>query len=566
MRYITFILLLLSVSFSSQNLVLVKDGIAVSRIVIPSKATTIEKKSADELQNFIQQISGAQLPIVSDKETKQINEVLVGNTSHYSDSHYAGLEDDGVLIKTLPGKLIIAGGKGKGTLNAVYEFLENNMGCRKFTNDFVKIPKKKTITLSSINYKYNPPYTFRSVYSLDAIWFQSYAEWHKLYQPFEGRGTKVHTFKELLPAEKYYKTHPEYFALVNGKRIPNQPCLSNLEVFNIMKNNLALLIKQHPEFKIWSVSHNDNADYCHCSLCESVQKKGNGFSETLIPFVNKMAAAFPAYTISTLGYNQSVLPSKYTKPEKNVEIMFCMTYSDKIKPINESSDQSIVNALFEWKKQTDNIFIWDYPVNYNHSLAPFPSINTFQPNMKFYRENGIKKVFEQLIGTQKGEMSELKSYLLAKLMWNPDIDVEAITNEFLQAYYGNAWVEMREYLNLLNTEANKSGIFMNEYSDPLTYKNTLYSEKNMAKYRALFKSAELKEPNSNILAKESLGLDYVELLISKNDLTRMNRNGGKKVFIDKASAFEQKLNKLGVVKLSSDSRTPAEFKKELLSQ
>ncbi|WP_164466983.1 DUF4838 domain-containing protein [Chryseobacterium taklimakanense] len=562
---LSFCFVLISFFGKTQSIEIANNGFSKTQIVIPKNATSDEKEAADVLRSYISRISGVALPVVYDTEKSLTSEILVGLTSRTDKNILSGVDPDGVVIKNSGSKLIISGGSDKGVLNAAYEFIEKYLGCRKFTNDFVEIPKQTVIKISALNVKYNPPFTFRSVYSLDAIWHKEYRDWHKLNSEFEGRGSQVHTFKELLPAEKYFKIHPEYFALVNGKRTATQPCLSRPEVFTIMKENLAAAIIKNPQFKIWSVSHNDNGDYCHCELCEPKHNKGNGFSETLIPFVNKIASAFSRYTISTLAYNQSMLPPVLSAPANNVEIMFCLTYTDKIVPLATAKDDTAIiikRSLNGWKNLTSNIFLWDYPVNYNYSLAPFPNLQTLQPNIQYFRQHNIKKVFEQLIGTQKGEMSELKSYLLAKLLWNPDIDLAATQDEFLKGYYGKGWQDIKSYLRLLETEAKKSGMVMNEYVNPTLFLNTIYSDSNMQKYRALFNSAMQKEPGT-ILQKESLSLDYIDLLKLKTKAGTA-KSGNYKNLQQKADVFVQKANKLGVVKLENDGKSPEDFRNELL--
>lgn len=562
---LTFCFILFSFFGKTQSIEIANNGISKAQIVIPKNATSVEREAADALRSYISRVSGVAVPVVYDVEKSLSSEILVGATSRTDKNVLSGVDPDGIVIKNSGPKLIISGGKDRGVLNAAYEFIEKYLGCRKFTNDFVEIPKQAVIKISALNVKYNPPFNFRSVYSLDAIWHKEYRDWHKLNAAFEGRGSQVHTFKELLPAEKYFKNHPEYFALVNGKRTASQPCLSRPEVFTIMKENLAAAISKNPQFKIWSVSHNDNGDYCHCDLCEPKHKRGTGFSETLIPFVSHIADAFPGYTISTLAYNQSMLPPALTAPAKNVEIMFCLTYTDKIVPLDTAKDDTAIiikRSLNGWKSLTSNIFLWDYPVNYNYSLVPFPNLQTLQPNIQYFRQQNIKKVFEQLIGTQKGEMSELKSYLLAKLLWNPDIDLEATQDEFLKGYYGKGWQDIKNYLRLLEMEAKKSGMVMNEYVNPELFLNTIYSDSNMIKYRAFFNSALQKEPGT-ILQKESLSLDYLDLLKQKKR-TVTSKPSNFKILQKQADHFVRKANSLGVVKLQNDGRSPEEFRNELL--
>src|SRR5690606_874898 len=144
-------------------------------------------------------------------------------------------------IKTDSARLIIAGGSEKGTLYGIYSFLEEYLGCRMYSASVKIVPKQKNITLGTINDTQVPVITFRDTH-YRGTWDPEYTEWHKLDpEPDGGRpdwGMWVHPFNELVPPSTYYGQHPEYFALVKGKRIPTQPCLSKPAVLEININNL----------------------------------------------------------------------------------------------------------------------------------------------------------------------------------------------------------------------------------------------------------------------------------------------------------------------------------------
>ena len=51
-------------------------------------------------------------------------------------------------------------------------------------------------------------------------------------------GSVVHTYEVLVPPEKYGKTNPEYYSLIDGKRNPvTQLCLSNPDVLTLVVQN-----------------------------------------------------------------------------------------------------------------------------------------------------------------------------------------------------------------------------------------------------------------------------------------------------------------------------------------
>jgi alpha-glucuronidase len=158
-------------SAQAQQFTLVKRGTAKSRIIIPEKATVIEIQAAKVLQDYIQRISGASIPIEADNTQLQKGEILIGNVNRpeLKEVPKEKLDKDGLFIKNNGSNLVITGGTDKGILYGVYTFLEKYMGCRKYSSAVTYVPKKKTIVLSSINDMELPAFTYRETFYRDAV-------------------------------------------------------------------------------------------------------------------------------------------------------------------------------------------------------------------------------------------------------------------------------------------------------------------------------------------------------------------------------------------------------------
>ena len=285
-------------------MVLADNGKSQYSIVVAPDADKDELFASSEFQRYFENVTGVKLRIDKKQNLAGPYFIRIGKNTRFKNIPAVG--DDGVIIKTDNSGLIISGNMNRGLLYAVYSFFEKYLDCRFFALDEIKIPKKSNVTIPQLNYSYSPPFTFRSYYSQENS-NKAYADFHKENYFFEGRLYHAHSLAWLLPAEKYFKTNPEYFALIDGKRDPSQVCFSSEGALAELIKVLQREIQATPN-KVWSVSHLDSPNYCHCNLCESKYKKGNGFSETLIPFVNRVAKAFPNKIISTLAYNQSILP------------------------------------------------------------------------------------------------------------------------------------------------------------------------------------------------------------------------------------------------------------------
>ena len=516
----------------AQKLTLIKKGKSSYSIVIPEKATLVEIQAAKVLQDYLFRITGVNLPVVADNEKSTASEILIGrvNRSEQDQIDYSQLKQDGLLIKTDKDKLILTGGDKKGVIYSVYTFLDKYLGCRKYTSDFTYVPTRKTIKLQPINDMQLPAFSFRETYYND-VYDPEYMDWHKL-NSFEGRGGDktqwgywVHTFHSLLDPKVYGEMHPEYFSFYDGKRhagvIPSwdgssyqpeaQLCLTNPDVLEIVCENLQKAINKKPEALYCSFSQIDFVKYCRCEKCAALDSQYAAFSSdekmlsthggggytalgmgSLLTFVNKVAERFPDKIISTLAYQYSRTPPAGIVPFKNVNIMLCSIESSRNDPMTVG-DKAFCEDLIGWGKLTDNILVWDYVIRFSHLFAPFPNLRVLQPNIQFLRNNNVSALFEQGNIQSGGDFAPLRAYMIAKMLWSPDVDIEKEKNEFIDAYYGTAARDIKEYIKLLhdNNQSGKS-VKMSIFGSPVQEKESFLSENLIAEYNRIFDRAEKK--------------------------------------------------------------------------
>ncbi|HET9486011.1 MAG TPA: DUF4838 domain-containing protein [Chryseosolibacter sp.] len=514
----------------SQRLTLVKKGKSKSTIIIPVKATVVEMQAALVFQDYIQRISGARLPIELDNIVSDGGEVLIGNVDRpeLKNVPLEKLGADGLFIQNTGKKLVIAGGTDKGALYGVYTFLEKYLGCRKYTAAVTHVPERKSIVLNSINDTQIPAFSYREeLYPANAR-DPEYMAWHKLDShyglPDSGNewGSWVHTFNNLLSVKEYGETHPEYFSYYDSARHPGatprgsaeaQLCLSNPDVLEIVCKNLQASINQNPKAKYWSVSQNDNVNYCRCTECAALDEKYAAYTPgsilysthvneyysplgmgSMMTFINKVAERFPDKIISTLAYQHTRVPPKGIVPRENVNIMLCSIESLRNITLEEG-DPAFCKDLIGWTQLTNNIIIWDYVVQFRNLISPFPNIHTLQPNLKYLRNTGVTAMFEQGSPETGGEFHELKAYLIAKLMWNPDLNVSEVVDDFVKGYYGDASPMIRRYMNLLELSMKKSESKLRIFGGPVVQdtvpqKETFLSDSLVAVYNSLFDDAE----------------------------------------------------------------------------
>ncbi len=483
------------------EIVLVERGRSDYQIVIPAKASPQEKQAASILHDYLKKISKADIPIVTDNKTDYSHEILIGNTNRTNTKNpqilVPMLKHDGYWIKTSGEKLLIYGSNDNAVIYGVTGFLQDYLGCRKLSPTVERIPTQPTIRLKSIDDIQVPPVNIRIV---NGPMFEdvSYRHWMKLQTIEDLWGTKgsdryyVHTFDRLVPPSEYFKSHPEYYSVINGERVSwGQLCLSNQDLVGICVNKLKEVMSRNPEIQYWSVSQNDNYYHCECDQCRHTDSIEGSPAGTLLRFVNRIADSFPEKTITTLAYQYTRKPPVITKPAENVLITLCSIELNRSKPIEtDSTSAGFRQEIIDWGKISDNIKIWDYEVQFSNYYCPFPLFHTLQPNIQFFNKNGAMAHFQQCNISKGVEFAELKAYLLAKLLWNPDMDVDVIINDFMKNYYEEAAPHIRDYFDLLHKEAKKSGQGLDIYGSPVLNATTFLSEGNLKKYTDIFEKAE----------------------------------------------------------------------------
>lgn len=531
-RILTILVSVLLLAACQQGTIsLVTEGQSDYHIVIPVNATEIEREAASVLQNHLQKISGATLPILRDNSASEINEILIGNARAEVQTAIdkTSLQDAGFHLKTDDSKLIIAGGSGKGTLYGVYGFLEDHLGCRKYSSAVSYIPEMPTIQLQPIDDIQVPIIQYRDLHMPDPIGDSSFTAWHKLHarpQRQKSWGMWVHTFDDLIPPARYFQTHPEYFSLINGERSPNfQLCLTNPEVLALVISGLQERMEGKPEARYWSVSQNDTYGPCQCEDCGRIDKAHGGPSGSIVTFVNKVAAQFPDKIISTLAYQYSRSAPVDIRPAENVNIVLCSIECNRSESIaTDARSAAFRRDIVEWGQLTDNILIWDYTVQFRNYVDPFPNLRVLQPNLQFFVANNARLMFQQGSGTSWSEFYQLRTYIIAKLLWNPDVDVAAIIDDFLNGFYGNAGQYLRQYIERTHDALAAAGDDLQIYGYPYDGIDSYLTPALIQEYIQLFDAAEAAVADDPQLLQRvknaRLPLEFAILEISKRNVDK----------------------------------------------
>ncbi len=451
------------------DVVLSKNGSTQYIIINEAESTAPEKWAAKELSRILTKITGAEFKIQQSDNNTPSTIIIVGRSAvakkYFSEVNFDALDLEEVVIKSSGNKLLISGGRPRGTIYAVSRFLQTQCGVRYWTPYSEKIPTNPNLTIKDLNIREKPAFESR-----DPYWYPAFnSEWavrnfsnsqsaripEELGGCIRYRGF-VHTFYPLVPPDKYFESHPEWYSMIDGKRTYKnaQLCLSNNELRNFVVERVKQWIKESPGVSIVSVSQNDWHGNCQCPECKKIDEREGSPSGSLLEFVNyiaeKIEPEFPNVAIDTLAYQYTRKPPKTITPRKNAIVRLCSIECNFREPLNHESNAKFADDILGWAKICNRLYIWDYTTDFAHYIQPHPNWFVLGENLKFFHQNNVKGVFEQGAYQSYGsEMSELRAWVLAQLLYNPYQDDRILIKEFLDGYYGAAADKIRQYMDLM---------------------------------------------------------------------------------------------------------------------
>lgn len=449
---------------------LIHEGKPLAVIVRQIGLTAPEENALQELAATLEEIAGTPFPIVDVGVQTPANAIIVGNgpaaRAAFPEVPFEELGMEEIVIRNDCRRILIAGGRPRGTVYAVSHFLQQYCGVRWWTSWASRVPRQAELGLPDLNVRYAPPFESR-----DPFWFPAYdGRWAvrnfsnsqsaNIPEDWGGciryRGF-VHTFYPLVPPQEHFATHPEWFSLVDGKRTVDraQLCLTNPELRAFVVERVKQWLRESPEARIVSVSQNDWHRPCTCESCKALDDREGSQAGTMLDFVNHVAeqieGEFPHVAIDTLAYQYTRKPPRTIRPRPNVIVRLCSIECNFREPLDAPANATFADDIRGWAAICDRLYVWDYTTDFSHYLQPHPNWFVLGPNVRFFAAHHVRGLFEQGAYQSYGsEFTELRAWVLAQLMWDPSQDDRALINEFLEGYYGEAAPFIREYLTLMH--------------------------------------------------------------------------------------------------------------------
>ncbi|MBN2021241.1 MAG: DUF4838 domain-containing protein [Pirellulales bacterium] len=487
MRCSPLVILLASICMSDsasaeESLVLAEQGKSVYAIVLPDEPTLSEKTAAAELQSHLEKATGAKLEVLSEGQAPaERPAILVGATQRLArllpDVDLAKLGYDGIVLKTVGNDVILAGQGKRGTLYAVYTFLEDVVGCRWWTSTESFIPTRPTLAIARLDRVYAPKLRIREAFYRDAFdgvfAARMKCNGHSDAVPEEYGGHEhfagfVHTFFPLLPPDKYFAEHPDWYSEIDGKRVHRyaQLCLTNDAMREELTRNALARLRSDPTASVISISQNDWHGRCQCAKCKAVEEVEGSPSGPLLRFVNAVAEGiekeFPDVLVETLAYQYTRTPPRLVRPRRNVVVRLCSIECSFVQPLADGPQNAPFRADLEgWSKVAPKLYVWDYVTNFSNYILPHPNPPVLAPNIRTFVDHNVIALFEQGdAGSTVGDFVRLRAWLIAHLMWDPSRDDKALVKEFLEGYYGPAAPHLAAYLDVIQEAGKRSGAYV----------------------------------------------------------------------------------------------------------
>lgn len=466
---------------------IVSGGVSDYAIVTADGADECIMTAVDELQTYIKKLSGAELEHITESKFVQGEKaIILGETElekSIVDIDRESIGADGFLLYANGNSLVIAGGDSRGTLYGVYTLLEEYFGVRWFTPTLEVVPESKNLAVDAkLERIVRPSFAVRrndcqGTNAAHRARTKMNVSFHYDVPEYGGAMTYVLwdvTLDKLVP-DNLFAEHPEYFAMnPDGSRTTDHVCLSNPGVLEIaVENGRKAILECEKDSKYIHIGQKDNINYCHCDGCEALYEKYGSVSAPTIIFTNAFADAlddeFPDFTFTFYAYNETDRPptDMSLKCNPNVVPVLCGLHKAcRSHPLTECGakdgieyetfemlygdpEPTIAQDFKDWTIIADRTYIYDYTINFLNTAMFFSNFETMQPTMKYMHDIGITGYVYNCGDGHYAAFNELRNYLLCKLQWDVDCDVEYHMTDFLNAFYGEkAAPYIKEYIDL----------------------------------------------------------------------------------------------------------------------
>ena len=530
--------------------------------------------AAEELRDYVKKATGAEIKINPERSTKT-NEIFIGGYNAVDKELKAELDkmdklSDGFVNKITERKMTITANFDRGLIFGVYRFLEDFLDVRFFNVDCELVPKSENIAISPRLLFEEPAFSMRSYLTGKLCWREG-EEFRKFYLkmkqcnehlslseakyggscPMYGR-RGAHNMSRFVPFDTYYETHPEFYEVTNSPFTGEwgyhtidllngitEDCKvdesMDISVFKIVLSEMKKDILANPDKLFFQFEQEDGSickQYEEGSVQDKLVKK-YGRSGILLRFCNLLATELKKWSnaelndrpiyIETFGYSYAKdAPVKYVDGK-------CVPIDDTVVAVDnliirlaqssnfayhhfDERNTDFVKRMREWRAVCDKFMFWSYDMDDSTHIWYYPSLHACKKNVIGIKNYGaIYMMYEASEGSRDHWQADMRGYIYANLMWNPNQSAQKLYDEYMDNYYGIVAEDVKRIVAILeNYSLYLRSIYPEYYVDCFgNYRNyKLINEKLLDKLIAIYTKAEEKLIKS---APENLDVMLVRL-------------------------------------------------------
>ena len=479
MHILKYLLILIIILFprgcgEKEGILLVRNGKTRHTILLASSAPESVRTAAADLRMYVEKVTGTSPGIVTSDEIPAGPFISLGSTSASADAGLdaAGIHNDGFRIVTRENNIFILGpdtpdgqvnskgGVSRGTSNGVYTFIEEYLGVRwlmpgPLGEEYVKTRK---LNIPQINRMEDPPFDYRMVMYRDRHPLEE--EWDRRMKLGEVAAVETgHTWIETVPPS-LYDEHPDWFALVDGKRVPPIGHYYKLETTNpelveFFAGRILEIFRNDPNRRWYSLSPSDGgsgwSESAESMALTETDRWGN-LSRTplVLTFYNDVARIvgreFPDHTLGGLLYGNKggyrAPPSGGLSMEPNLALKIPNGPAYGFRLYRDFAQENWADSIYisEWselsRKYGFDIYYGDYPITLIPSdgiiCPPAPGLLNF--TFSRLEQYGFKGA--NLAGNPNWPVYGPGNFTLARLLWDPEGDAHTIQHDYYRLAYG----------------------------------------------------------------------------------------------------------------------------------
>ena len=459
---------ILALPLMAEKVTLAKDSKPQATIVLPEQPHAKLVAAANDLQSYVKQICGVTLPIVrTDKKVDGCGIYIWHNELSTAEDKLSSAHDPDTIVKTVRnGNIFLNGYTITAASWAVYTMLQEDLGVRWFApgKDWEYVPKAPqagTLVIDVKSKTFKPtisPRTWPGHFNTPEL-----RKWctrqRVMVNEIRNKAAFANNIFRIFPPEKYAKTHPEYYPLINGERyIPKanetkwRPCESNPEVQKVVVEYIRNYFDKAPLTNSFSLGLDDVFHLCQCDNCKAMDSspddmKNVSYSSRHYKFINiiakEVAKTHPDRFVGTLIYNPTLQPPvDVPKMEDNVCAYITQDASLWKDPAQR---KKAMDLTAEWAKRVKYLSRYEYiglscvtPRYYPHLL---------DEALRFDLKHNFIGMYQEVCTVLPIHAPMV--WALAELEWDASRSMDSLLDEFMTRMYGESAAEMKDFFNFL---------------------------------------------------------------------------------------------------------------------